>query len=122
MKRFKGKSVQTEEVRRNLIDTYECSHLSCGLLSQMKALMVETLEQVKEEPMVHGGKYYESYKKLLVLEDTWAVLRDRYQVFIKEEYPEKYNDFHWNDLEIVKKSVGYPLNDEEALFSNEKWF
>ena len=48
--------------------------------------------------------------------------QDRYQVFIKEKYPEKYKDYRWTDLELAKKEVGYPLNDEEALFSNEKWF
>ena len=121
MKRFKGKSVQTEEVRRNLIDTFETAHFNTGLLGQMKELMIETLEQVKEKPMVWGSKYYESYKKLVVLEDVYAVLRDRYQVFIKEEYPEQYKDYRWNDLERAKNEVGYPLNDEEALFSNEKW-
>jgi len=120
MKRFKGKSVQTEEVRKKLIDTYETAYFNTGLLGQMKALMIETLEQVKEKPMVWGLKYYESYKKLVVLEDVYAVLKDRYQVFIKQEYPEKYKDYNWNDLEITKKSVGYPLNDEE-LFSNEKF-
>jgi len=115
------KCVQTKEVRRYLINTYDTAHFPTGLLGQMKELMVETLEQVKEKPMVHGGMYYESYKKLVVLEDVYAVLRDRYQVFIKEEYPEEYKNYRWNDLELAKKSVGYPLNDEEELFSNEKW-
>ena len=119
MKRFKGKSVQTEEVRKNLIDTFETAYFNNGLIGQMKALMVETLEQVKEKPMVWGLEYYESYKKLVVLQDVYAVLQDRYQVFIKEEYPEKYKDYRWRDLEIAKESVRYPLNDEE-LFSNEK--
>ena len=116
------KCVQTKETRRKLLNIYETSYLHCGLLSQMKELMKETLEQVKEKPMVHGGEYYESYRKLLVLEDTYAVLQDRYQVFIKEEYPEKYDSYRWDDLELAKKKVGYPLNDEEELFSNEKWF
>jgi len=120
MKRFKGKSVQTEEIRKNLIDTFETAYFSNGLIGQMKELMVETLEQVKEKPMVWGLEYYESYKKLVVLQDVYAVLQDRYQVFIKEEYPEKYKDYSWRNLEIAKESVGYPMNDEEALFSNEK--
>jgi len=114
------KCVQTKEVRRLLTNTYETSYFHHGIIGQMKELMVETLEQVKEKPMVWGREYYESYKKLVVLEDVYAVLRDRYQVFIKEEYPEKYKDYRWNDLELAKKEVGYPLNDEEALFSNEK--
>ena len=115
------KCVQTKEVRRKLIDTFETAYFNTGLLGQMKALMVETLEQVKEKPMVWGSEYYESYKKLVVLEDVYAVLQDRYQVFIKEEYPEKYKDYRWKDLELAKESVGYPLDDDE-LFSNERWF
>lgn len=115
------KRLDPKQRDRKLISVFETSFDSYGLLTQMKELMVETLEQVKEKPMVWGLHYYHSYKKLLILEDVYRLVEDDYKVFYKKLYSkEAYDKMKWRDLEIVKEEVGYPLNDEEALFSNKK--
>lgn len=105
---------------RNLARVYETACDPIGLLGQMKELMVETMEKVKEKPMVWGGKYYESYQKLINLEMSYKIIRDRYKELYIKLYGKKDCKLRFKDLELIKNSVGYPINDEEALFSNEK--
>lgn len=110
---------QIEEFK-NLSKVYDNATHPTGMLGQMKELMVETMEQVKEKPMVWGQHYYESYQKLINLEMSYNIIRDRYKELYIKLYGKKDCKLRFKDLELTKDEIRYPLNDEEALFSNEK--
>ena len=113
------KTKELEEFRI-LSRIYDNATDPTGLLGQMKELMMQTMEQVKEKPMAWGRNYYESYQKLINLEMSYKVIRDRYKELYIKMYGKKDCKLRFKDLELVKDGIGYPLNDEEALFSNDK--